>query len=80
MKKLGFSLTELSCDLICNAVNGQPDALETLIRHYDGYINAKCAYEYVDENGILRIRVDHDMKSQVQIKLVEAIKKWRELP
>ena len=80
MKKPGFLPTELSSDLICNAVNGQPDALETLIRHYDGYINSKCAYEYVDENGILRKRVDHDMKSQVQIKLVEAIKKWRELP
>lgn len=71
---------DLDYELICNAVKGRPDAVERILQHYDHYINALCAYESLDEKGVVRKRLDPDMKVQVQFKLIEAIKKWRELP
>ncbi len=40
---------ELNYDLICKAVNGNPEALDTILQYYDTYINALVAYEAIDE-------------------------------
>lgn len=69
---------ELNYDLICKAVNGDPKALDAILRYYDTYINSLVAYEAIDENGQIYTALDEDMKVRLQCKLIEAIKKWRE--
>ncbi len=70
---------ELTYELIKRATSGDREALSEILEHYDAYINALVAYETVGENGEVRRAIDEDMKAQVQLKLVEAIKKWKEL-
>lgn len=71
---------ELTYDLIRRAVNGEPTAMEEILRYYEPYHNALCTYEKVDTNGVIHSEVDEDMKIQVQAKLLDAIQKnWREL-
>jgi hypothetical protein len=69
---------ELNYDLICKAVNGDPEALDAILQYYDTYINALVAYEAIDEDGKIYMALDEDMKARLQCKLIEAIKKWRE--
>jgi len=73
-------LPGLNHELICDAAKGRADALEKILLYYDRYINAVCLYERLDKNGRIRKEIDLDMKTQIQLRLVEAIKKWRELP
>ncbi len=71
---------ELTYDLICRAVKGEPAAMKEILRHYEPYHNALCTYEKVDTNGVVHSEIDEDMKIQVQAKLLDAIQKnWREL-
>ena len=68
----------LTIDLIMKAMQGQPDALEYILKLYDDYINAFCRYETFDADGIIHIGLDEDMKVQIQNKLLDAIQhKWR---
>lgn len=78
--EMEIRLPDLNYELICDAAKGCLDALEKILLYYDRYINAVCSYERVDENGRIRKEIDLDMKNQIQLKLIEAIKKWRELP
>lgn len=68
----------LTIDLIMKAMQGQPDALEYILKLYDNYINAFCRYETFDADGIIHTGLDEDMKVQIQNKLLDAIQhKWR---
>ena len=68
----------LTIDLIMKAMQGQPEALEYILKLYDNYINAFCRYETYDADGIIHIGLDEDMKVQIQNKLLDAIQhKWR---
>lgn len=68
----------LTIDLIMKAMQGQPEALEYILKLYDNYINAFCRYETFDADGIIHIGLDEDMKVQIQNKLLDAIlHKWR---
>lgn len=69
----------LSYELICKATQGDPQALDEILRYYDHYIDALCAYEITDGNGIVRREIDYDMKAKLQLKLIEGIKKWKSL-
>ncbi len=69
---------KLNYDLICKAVDGDPEALNTILKYYDTYINALVTYDSFDENGNIFKGRDEDMKARLQCKLIEAIKKWRE--
>jgi hypothetical protein len=70
---------KLDYDLICKATQGNHQALNDVLRYYDHYIDALCAYEIKDENGIVRREIDIDMKIKLQLKLADEIKKWKEL-
>jgi hypothetical protein len=78
--EMEIRLLNLNYELICDAAKGCLDALEKILLYYDRYIDAVCSYERFDENGRILKEIDLDMKIQIQLKLVEAIKKWRELP
>lgn len=66
-------------DLISKAVQGDSAALKDILLYYDDYLNALSTYEFRDEGGIIRRKVDLDMKSEIQFRLIDAIRKWREL-
>lgn len=68
---------ELTIDLIERAVQGDPSALEDILKYYDPYITALSTYETIDEQGRIHKEVDEDIKVQIQYKLTEAIKKWQ---
>ena len=68
----------LTIDLIMKAMQGQPDALEYILKLYDNYINAFCHYVTFAADGIIHTGLDEDMKIQIQNKLLDAIQhKWR---
>ena len=69
---------KLTLDLIMKAMQGQPEALEYILKLYDNCINAFCRYETFDADGIIHTGIDEDMKVQIQNKLLDAIQhKWR---
>ena len=71
---------KLSYMLITQAVAGDENALSEILNIYESYHNALVTYDEVGENGMIYKMIDEDRKIQVQMHLVEAIrKKWREL-
>ena len=70
---------EFTIDLIKRARRGEHTALTKILEHYDARITALATYEIIDSEGNLRKRLDEDMKAEIQIALIYAIKNWREL-
>lgn len=71
---------KLTYELIQKAVNGDPAALEMILKHYEPYHNALAAYDTVDADGRIHREIDEDIKVQIQQRLVYAIQhKWRKL-
>jgi len=71
MKKMKSNL--LPFDVIQAAANGNGEALNRVIRHYDGYIARLSMRQTYDENGNLRWGVDEAMRRQLENKLIYAI-------
>lgn len=71
-------IRELSDDLIMRAANGEEKALERILEIFDPYITAVSSYDRVTPDRKVVRELDEDMKIQIQMKLVDAIKnKWR---
>lgn len=68
---------KLTYDSIRKATKGDNQAMDDILRYYDHYIDSLCAYEITDDNNIARIEIDYDIKAKLQLKLIEAVKKWR---
>ena len=70
----------LNYDLINRAVHGNHEALEEILRIYEPFINALVSVDIHRPDGRTQREVNEDWKSQVQMRIVDAIKtKWREL-
>lgn len=69
-------IRELSDDLITRAANGEEKALERILEIFDPYITAVSSFDRVTlDRKVVR---ELDVKIQIQMKLVDAIKnKWR---
>ena len=71
-------IRELSDDLITRASNGEEKALERILEIFDSYITAVSTFDRVSPDGKIMRELDEDMKIQIQMRLVEAIKNnWR---
>ena len=70
---------EFTIDLIERARSGDAEALADILKHYDARITALATYDTVDAEGRPRRRLDEDMKAEIQMTLIYAIKNWREL-
>lgn len=71
-------IRELSDDLITRAANGEEKALERILEIFDPYITAVSSFDRVTLDREVVRELDEDMKIQIQMKLVDAIKnKWR---
>lgn len=61
--------------VIVAAREGEDDAMEQILKHYDAYINKLCLRTIVDESGQTHKQVDPYMKGRLQSKLMQAITK-----
>ena len=52
---------------------GDAEAVERVLRYYEGYINKLCTRTVYDENGCSHARLDEYMKSRLENKLIRAI-------
>ena len=67
----------LTIDTVYGAVAHDKNAIATVMQFYDRYINALSRVKENDADGNTRYRVDPDIKSQLQSKLLAAIAKFR---
>ncbi|HIT32381.1 MAG TPA: helix-turn-helix domain-containing protein [Candidatus Enterenecus stercoripullorum] len=63
----------LSDAVIDAAYAGDVDAMDRILRHYDGYINKLCVRKHIDGSGNVHYDVDEYMKRRLQIKLIHSI-------
>ena len=65
----------MSDAVIDAACAGDVDAIDRILRHYDGYINKLCVRKYIDGSGNVQYDVDEYMKRCLEIRLIQAIVK-----
>ena len=76
MKQPTFCGRELLPLSVIEAVRvGDPLAVESVVRYYDGYMNKLCTRTLYDKDGSPHVRVDEYMKHHLQNKLIGAILK-----
>ncbi len=73
-------MDELSNDVIIRAAAGEPDAIETVLKRYDAYINAYATEQTDCASGRTHFGVNEDWKSYIVLQVIEAILRWRVLP
>ena len=59
--------------VIAAAVWGEPDAVNTVIRHYFGYIAALSTRTNYDASGRPHSQVDEELRRRLETKLITAI-------
>jgi len=59
--------------VIAAAVQGDPDAVNLVIRHYSGYIASLATRKGYGEDGVLRSYVDDELRKRLETKLIIAI-------
>lgn len=68
---------KLTIELICAAVLGDKKAQEKILSYYDDYINTLAAVEKRTDTGEPVQYIDEDIKALIQLRLLEATRKWR---
>ena len=68
---------QLTYEIICDAVKGEPKAQEFLLNYYDAYINSLVMMVGIADNGEDVYHVDEDIKIQIQHRLLEGTRRWR---
>lgn len=70
-KYKGKELLPLS--VIDAARDGDAQAVDSVLRYYEGYINKLCTRTLYDLDGTPHVRVDEYMKRRLQSRLIRAI-------
>ena len=74
MKQPKYKGKELLPLLVIDAArDGDAQAVDSVLRYYEGYINKLCTRTLYDPDGQPRIRVDEYMKRRLEIKLIHSI-------
>lgn len=63
----------LPFEVILSAAEGDPEAIETVMSFYDGYISKLCLRKLYDEYGNVCMVVDADLKNRVQTALLDML-------
>lgn len=58
---------------IVAASNGDINAINSILNHYEAYISSLAIRWFYDENGLLRCYVDEEKKRMLEIKLITKI-------
>lgn len=74
MKRLNYKGRELLPLAVSDAAcAGDTDAVEQILRYYEGYINKLCTRTIYDESGFPHACPDEYMKSRLENKLIRTI-------
>ena len=60
-------------EVVVAAVAGKPDAMELVLRYYDGYIASIATRKKYDELGEVYFGIDHEMQDEIRLALIKAI-------
>ena len=63
----------LSYPVIVLAAGGDVDAINTVLKHYEGYIAALSTRQLLDESGNLHLCVDEALRRRLETKLITKI-------
>ena len=63
----------LPFEIILSATESDPEAIETVMKFYDGYISKLCLRKLYDEYGNVCMVVDADLKNRVQTALLDML-------
>jgi hypothetical protein len=63
----------LSYPLIVLAASGDVDAINTVLKHYEGYIAALSTRQLYDESGNSHLCVDEALRRRLETKLITKI-------
>ena len=55
------------------ATGGNVDAINAVLKHYEGYIAALATRRLYDENGVPHLCVDEEKRKMLEIKLITRI-------
>ncbi|MDD5908442.1 MAG: helix-turn-helix domain-containing protein [Vescimonas coprocola] len=72
-KKQNNKHTLLPFSVIEAAVNGNVDAINAVLKHYEPYIAALATRRLYDENGVPHLCVDDELRKTLEIKLITKI-------
>jgi len=70
---------KIAYETICNAVKGNPEAMEEILAAYQPYINAIATIKLSSSYETCKPRLDHDAAQALRKKLIEEIPKWKEI-
>ena len=74
MKQSSYKVRSPLPDAVIDAAcAGDVQAVERVLRYYDGYINKLCTRTLYDSYGQPHICIDEYMKRRLQIKLIHSI-------
>ena len=74
MKRPNYKDRELLPLAVSDAArSGDADAVEQVLRYYEGYINKLCTRTFYDDTGCPHTGLDEYMKSRLENKLIRAI-------
>lgn len=66
MKRVPFAIIQAAKEF-------DPEAVEFVLRHFEGFIASQSLMDYIDEYGNMRSYVDDDLRYQAEIALFRAI-------
>ena len=69
----GLFNEHLPFEIILSATESDPEAIETVMKFYDGYISKLCLRKLYDEYGNVCMVVDADLKNRVQTALLDML-------
>ncbi len=73
-------MKELSNDVLVKAADGDGEALDTVLRRYDAYINAYSTEVIFSDSGRRHFAINEDWKSCIVLRVTESVLRWRALP
>lgn len=66
MKRVPFSIIQASKEF-------DPEAVEFILRHFEGYIARQSSTNYIDKCGNIHSRINDDLRYQAEITIFKAI-------
>jgi len=76
MNKSKEKTTLVPYAVIVLAAGGDVDAINTVLKHYEGYIAALATRQLFDEDGNSYYCVDESLRRRLETKLITAILKF----
>ena len=67
----------LPFETIKEATKGDVDAVEKVLKHYDGYIDNLSKRKMYDEYGVIHFCIDETLRRRLETKLIQTILKFK---